>query len=238
MTAPPTAPARDSRSSRADRSSLADRTDPPLAGARAGLVLLGTALAVAAARLLRSPSEALYVTVVSRTGDLPGLDAVAAGGVLALVVLLAAVAAAGLAGRRRPGAVVLVTAVLGVAASAGAYLVSEGLKGVVRQPRGCWELARVADCPPAGDWSFPSNHTTVAVALAVTVALTAAAAGMRWATAPAVLLAVVVAGARVAQGAHLPHDVLAGALLGAGVVLAVVPLLRGPAVRALAARAG
>jgi undecaprenyl-diphosphatase len=158
--------------------------------------------------------------------------------VLALLVLLGAVAAAGTAGRGRSGAAVLVTAALGVGASAGAYLVSEGLKGVVRQPRGCWDLAAVADCPARGDWSFPSNHTTVAVALAVTVALTAAAAGVRWATSPAVLLAVLVAGARVAQGAHLPHDVLAGAVLGAGIVLAVVPLLRGPAVRALAARAG
>jgi undecaprenyl-diphosphatase len=235
MTAPTSTPAGSDRADRADR---AARAEPPLAGARAGLVLLGTALAVAAARLLRAPSEALYLAVVARTGDLPGLDAAAAGGVLALLVLLGAVAAAGTAGRGRSGAAVLVTAALGVGASAGAYLVSEGLKGVVRQPRGCWDLAAVADCPARGDWSFPSNHTTVAVALAVTVALTAAAAGVRWATSPAVLLAVLVAGARVAQGAHLPHDVLAGAVLGAGIVLAVVPLLRGPAVRALAARAG
>jgi len=204
-----------------------------LAGPRAGLVLLATALAVAAARLLQAPSEALYVAVVGRTGHLPGLDAVAATGV---ALLLGLVVVVGVVGRRR-GPAVLATAVLGVGASGLAYLASEAVKDLVRQPRGCWALAQAADCPPAGDWSFPSNHTTVAVALAVTAALTGAAAGARWVTGPAVLLAAGVAAARVAQGAHLPHDVLAGALLGAGVVAAVLTLLRGPLLHAFAARA-
>ncbi|MNW53975.1 PAP2 superfamily protein [compost metagenome] len=43
-----------------------------------------------------------------------------------------------------------------------------------------------------------------------------------------VLLAVVTGAARLVQGVHFPHDVVAGATVGVCVVVAVVLALRGP----------
>ncbi len=101
-----------------------------------------------------------------------------------------------------------------LAASAGvlaAYATSELLKAVEREPRPCrtLDVETVAACPPAVDWSLPSNHATVAAALAVAAGL----ARPRLAP-PALLLALGVAASRVAVGVHLPHDVTSGALLG------------------------
>ena len=50
-----------------------------------------------------------------------------------------------------------------------AYAVSEALKLVVDEERPCRAVPgaeAVAACPEAGDWSFPSNHATLAAALA------------------------------------------------------------------------
>jgi undecaprenyl-diphosphatase len=44
-----------------------------------------------------------------------------------------------------------------------------------------------------------------------------------------VALAVAVAAARVAEGVHYPHDVVAGAAVGVAVVVAAVTVLAGPA---------
>lgn len=55
-----------------------------------------------------------------------------------------------------------------------------------------------------------------------------------WVVVPA-LLAVAVAAARVAQGVHFPHDVVAGAAVGVAVVVAAVTVLAGPATTAVAA---
>ena len=70
-------------------------------------------------------------------------------------------------------------------------------------------------CPPHGDWSFPSNHATIAGAAAVALAL--AWRGTPWLTAP---LALLMAFSRVFVGVHYPHDVRsAGLALGALVAL-------------------
>lgn len=66
----------------------------------------------------------------------------------------------------------------------------------------------------ARDAGFPSDHATGSFAIAVAVLLRHRRAG--WL---ALALATVVAVSRVLVGAHYPGDVLAGALLGAGVAL-------------------
>ncbi len=74
----------------------------------------------------------------------------------------------------------------------------------------------IAACPPQGDWSFPSNHATIAAA-------SAAAIVVAWRVmAPLVLpLAALMAFSRVFVGVHYPHDVAAGFLLG----VVVAPLV-------------
>lgn len=105
--------------------------------------------------------------------------------------------------------------------TAAAYAVSEAAKLVVDEERPCRALHGIAEtaaaCPPPGDWSFPSNHATLAAGLAVGLAVLRprlAAVTLPVGAAAALL--------RVAVGAHYPHDVLAGAVLGACVVTAVL----------------
>lgn len=75
------------------------------------------------------------------------------------------------------------------------------------------------------DFSFPSDHATVAGAVAAGLLL----AERRWGVAAAIA-AVLMAFARVYVGAHYPGDVLAGLALGAATALAgrfvVVPIVR------------
>ncbi len=76
------------------------------------------------------------------------------------------------------------------------------------------------------DFSFPSDHATVAGAVAVGLALTS----RRWGSA-ALVLAFMMAFTRVYVGAHYPGDVLGGLVLGgavaaAGHVLLVPPLIK------------
>lgn len=118
------------------------------------------------------------------------------------------------------------------------YAASEALKLVVDEERPCRVLLRgaagIAECPAPGDWSFPSNHATLAAGLAVGVALLRPRLA-----AVALPVAGVAAVSRVLVGAHYPHDVLAGAVLGGAVVaallLALLPLA-GTAVSALLGR--
>jgi membrane-associated phospholipid phosphatase len=112
-------------------------------------------------------------------------------------------------------------AVLTGVGTSAAYAVSEGLKLVVDEERPCRALRPVADviaaCPGAGDWSFPSNHATLAAGLAVGLA-------MVWPRLAVVTLPLAGAAAlvRVLIGVHYPHDVLAGVILGSATVAAVL----------------
>lgn len=121
-------------------------------------------------------------------------------------------------------------AALAPVATAVAYVCSEALKSAVTQERPCRAVAgaaaSLAECPPHGDWSFPSNHATIAGAAAVALALVRRA--LLWLTAP---LALLMAFSRVFVGVHYPHDVLAGLVLGTLVALVAVRLGRGPATR-------
>lgn len=104
----------------------------------------------------------------------------------------------------------------GLLAAAGlgtlcAYGTSEVVKLMVAQERPCrvGEVATVLDCPPPGDWSWPSNHSTIAGALAVACLLVTPRLWLM-----VVPLALAVAGARVAAGVHHVHDVASGLALG------------------------
>ncbi len=82
------------------------------------------------------------------------------------------------------------------------------------------------------DFSFPSDHATMAGAVAVGLWLV----DRRWGR-PAVVAAVLMAFTRVYVGAHYPTDVLAGLVLG-GIVAAVGHRLVVPVVERLVIRLG
>lgn len=76
-----------------------------------------------------------------------------------------------------------------------AYGAGAVLKLLVREERPCQGLhvRTIKTCPAPGDWSFPSNHATVS--------------------------ALAMAASRIWVGAHYPHDVMAGMLVGGLVAL-------------------
>ncbi|MFD1829233.1 MULTISPECIES: phosphatase PAP2 family protein [Streptomyces] len=168
------------------------------------------------------PPAGLYRDVIGFAYDTPGWVHTLAeygteGGLLVLLSLLAV--ACWRLRRAEPRA--LAPALLGLPAVAVAYGISETVKVVVREERPCRAVAGapapIAPCPEPGDWSFPSNHATIAAATAVAVVLVWRAAA--WVVLP---LAVLTAFSRVFLGVHYPHDVAAGAALGAVVVPLVV----------------
>ncbi|MGW1056593.1 phosphatase PAP2 family protein [Micromonospora rubida] len=116
-----------------------------------------------------------------------------------------------------------------------AYGGSELLKTVVDEERPCRtpaDLVIVAGhCPPVGDWSFPSNHSTIAGALAAAILLLSPR--LAWYAVP---LAALAAFSRTFVGVHYPHDVVAGLLLGALVVTVGTPLLARPVAEVLRRR--
>ncbi|CAL9490555.1 Undecaprenyl-diphosphatase BcrC [Streptomyces sp. enrichment culture] len=124
---------------------------------------------------------------------------------------------------RRAGTRALALAVLAPVATAVAYVCSELLKSAVTEERPCRAVAGAAPslvaCPPHGDWSFPSNHATIAGGAALALAL--ARRLIVWLTVP---LALLTAFSRVFVGVHYPHDVVAGLLLGAVVAVLAVRL--------------
>ncbi|GGS96041.1 phosphatase PAP2 family protein [Nonomuraea spiralis] len=104
----------------------------------------------------------------------------------------------------------LALAIAGPAGVVGAYVVSEGVKVLVREDRPCrGGIATIAACPPSTDWSFPSNHTVIAAGAAGTLIL--AWRALAWVVLP---LAAVMGFSRVFVGVHYPHDVAGGFLLG------------------------
>lgn len=128
--------------------------------------------------------------------------------------------------RARPSPARIAVSLLVPAATAIAYLISEVAKSVIQEDRPCRNLVTLVECPSAGDWSFPSNHSTIAAAAAVGLALA-------WRRlAPWVLPGALLMGfSRVFVGAHYPHDVLAGLVLGSVTAWLVFRYLTGPATR-------
>ncbi len=177
-------------------------------------------------------SREAYEELVRAVDDWPAwahsaIEALTEGGIVLLLVLVVAVTV------RRRDPRTTAQAAIGIAATAAAYAASALLKLTEAQVRPCRvlpDLDTIAACPPAGDWSLPSNHAVIAAGLAVAVG----ALVPRLAPAAA-LLAVAVAASRVALGVHYPHDVVTGLTMGAGVVAGLMIALR-PAVPALAMR--
>ncbi|MEU5164469.1 phosphatase PAP2 family protein [Streptomyces sp. NPDC020875] len=126
----------------------------------------------------------------------------------------------------------LAVAVLAPVATAAGYVVSESLKTVFDEERPCRTVEDAATslvaCPPTGDWSFPSNHASIAGAAAVALVLA-------WPRIAALVvpMALLMGFSRVFVGVHYPHDVAVGLVLGA-VVAAVVTLGAAGAVTRLA----
>ncbi|WP_253773608.1 phosphatase PAP2 family protein [Goodfellowiella coeruleoviolacea] len=107
-----------------------------------------------------------------------------------------------------------------------AYLLSEVIKVLYQVERPCrtlGDVVTIAECPPPGDWSFPSNHSVIAGAAALGILM-----AWRLLGTVAVVVALAAAASRVFVGAHYPHDAIVGIVLGALVAAVVVLLLVRP----------
>ncbi|WP_129287466.1 phosphatase PAP2 family protein [Streptomyces sp. GZWMJZ-114] len=105
-----------------------------------------------------------------------------------------------------------------------AYAVNSGFKNALHEPRPCRAMPqsfRIEACPPMNDWSFPSNHTTVAFAATAALFLVDRRLGF-----VSLLAALLMAGSRVYVGAHYPHDVVAAAVMGTATGLLTALMLR------------
>ncbi|MGV9291824.1 phosphatase PAP2 family protein [Streptomyces sp. NPDC003719] len=146
------------------------------------------------------------------------------------LLLFAALFVTGWWRSRRGSSRAFAIAVLAPVATGVAYVCSELLKSGVTEERPCravtGAVASLAACPASGDWSFPSNHATIAGAAAVALALV-----RRVLVLLTVPLALLMAFSRVFVGVHYPHDVAAGLLLGAVVAVVAVRLSTRPATR-------
>lgn len=107
-----------------------------------------------------------------------------------------------------------------------------GLKQAFTETRPCIaiHLATVESCPGPTDYSFPSDHTTFAAALAAGLWLANRKLGIIAAT-----LALVEGFSRVYLGQHYPHDVLAGLVLSTLIIAIGWAIARRPLTRLLAA---
>lgn len=101
--------------------------------------------------------------------------------------------------------------------AAAVLAVSESTKAWLQQERPCQQWMSESSCPPAGDWSFPSNHAALAFAA---VAVLVLVARTRWVTIGAAAVATAVGVSRIVEQHHYLHDVVAGAILGLTVPIA------------------
>lgn len=124
---------------------------------------------------------------------------------------------------RRGPALGMATVLAGPLAIVAGVAVNEAAKQVKEVDRPCRivpEVVPILPCAEVGDWSFPSNHAAIAGAAAVAICW----AGHRALAVLAVMTALVTAALRVVVGAHFPHDVAVGLLVGGAVAVLVTPL--------------
>jgi len=128
------------------------------------------------------------------------------------MVVFAVLLVAGWWTARRQPPLTMARVLVAPAAIVLAYGFNLLFKSLVEEVRPCRQLPstfHVETCAAANDWAFPSNHTVVAFAAATTLWMADRRLGRI-----AVLAAVAMGFSRVYVGAHYPHDVLAGALVG------------------------
>jgi undecaprenyl-diphosphatase len=175
----------------------------------------------------------LYVDITSFARDTRWLNgAMNAYTTFGLALLVVLLGAAWWVARREGNAATrrLITVVIGTGAAVAA---NAGLKALVDERRPCLTLQHVytvVACPGPTDYSFPSNHSAFAGALAVGVLLLNRRLGF-----VAIGLALLEAFSRVYLGMHYPHDAVVGLLLG-GVVTALAVWLLTPLTGMLASR--
>lgn len=190
--------------------------------------VLAAFLGLCAIALLAWPArESLFEGIAGGTTDAPwaGLAGLVADKGLLVLVAITGCPALFTWLRDRPRFWLLAAAGAGTVA---AYATSEVVKLAVTEERPCRavDFATVLACPAPGDWSWPSNHSTIAGALAVACLLVVP---RLW---PVVVpMALAVAGARVAAGVHYVHDVASGLALGAAVTCLVALLVHAGAQR-------
>ncbi|MET7684826.1 phosphatase PAP2 family protein [Streptomyces sp. NPDC005423] len=167
---------------------------------------------------------AAYRDVVRSAGHTPGWlnDVVAAWSAYGLA-LFAVLMLIGWWRARRVGPAAALTALAVPVVVVVAYGIDTLLKSAVREARPCQTLrvATLETCPATGDWSFPSNHATIAAAAAVALFFVSRRLG-----AVAAVAAPAMAASRVWVGVHYPHDVLAGLLVGTLVAFGAAALPR------------
>jgi len=147
---------------------------------------------------------------------------------LILVLALLVLYAGWLAWRRSDRAGLAATAwtVVGSAVCVACGLL---LKQVFQETRPCLampDVTTVQACPGPTDYSFPSDHMTVAAALAAGLWLID-----RRLAVIGTVLALVEGFSRVYLGQHYPHDVLAAILLSSLIIFVGWLLVRGPLTR-------
>lgn len=132
-------------------------------------------------------------------------------GVFALGLVIAAL----LWWARRRGSAVLASVLWVPIVMVAAFAIDSVLKLVVAEPRPCRVLAgvhTVLPCDGPTDYAFPSNHTVVFAAFAAAVFLV----NRRWGLVAGVFT-ILMAASRVYVGAHYPHDVVAGLVIGVAI---------------------
>ncbi|MEV0392887.1 MULTISPECIES: phosphatase PAP2 family protein [Polymorphospora] len=194
------------------------------------VLALVTGLLVVLSIVTYAARDRLYRTVAGLERNPPeavrdAIDLTANQGLLVLVAITGLVSI--VAWRRGRDSFVMLVC-LG-AGTISAYLTSELVKLIVREERPCrtLDLATVLACPAPSDWSWPSNHSTIAAALATACVLVARRSW--YVVAP---VAALIALSRVGAGVHYAHDVTAGLALGI-VVTCAVGLLGNAVVRRL-----
>ncbi|WUV71091.1 phosphatase PAP2 family protein [Streptomyces sp. NBC_01478] len=164
-----------------------------------------------------------YTDVVNSAAQAPSWldDTVSAWSTYGLVVF-AVLMVVGWWRARRVGAEAAVTALAVPVVVVAAYGIDSLLKAVVRESRPCqtFRVATLETCPAQGDWSFPSNHATIAAAAAVALFFVSRRLG-----AVAAVAALAMAVSRIWVGVHYPHDVVVGMAVGALLALGAMTLL-------------
>ncbi|MBK3573750.1 phosphatase PAP2 family protein [Streptomyces sp. MBT65] len=165
-----------------------------------------------------------YTDVVDSAQHAPGwLDATVSAWSTYGLAVFAVLMVVGWWRARRVGAEAAVTALAVPVVVVAVYGIDSLLKSLVRESRPCrtFRVATLETCPAQGDWSFPSNHATIAAAAAVALFFVSRRLG-----AVAAVAALAMAVSRVWVGVHYPHDVVVGVAVGALLAFGAMTLLK------------